>query len=127
MKILIAGARTLTDERTYQRLAELLEKLRPTEIIHGGAAGADRLAGRYAQEKGLPETIVKPDYDRSGKYAPLVRNGEMVRMADLVVCCYAAGKVREGGTGDTYKKAKKAGKLAAELMPEGEPEQGALW
>ena len=42
----------------------------------------------------------------------------MVAIADKVICVYAADRIRKGGTGDTYKKATKAGKLTAELIPE---------
>ena len=81
----------------------------------------DTLADRYATENQLPKTVIKPDYKNRGKYAPLIRNTELVKLADKVICVYSADRIRKGGTGDTYKKATKAGKLAAELIPEKKP------
>jgi YspA, cpYpsA-related SLOG family len=118
MKILISGTRSLTDNNTYTELEKALNHLTPTIILHGGAEGVDKLAAQYATLKNLPQTIIKPDYNKGGKYAPLMRNTELVNQADKVICIYAADSIRKGGTGDTYKKAMKAGKLAAELIPE---------
>ena len=118
MKILISGSRKLRDNNTYTQLEKLLKTMHPTHIIHGGAKGVDTLADRYAKENQLPKTVIKPDYQNRGKHAPLIRNTELVKLADKVICVYAKGRERQGGTGDTYRKATKAGKLAAELTPE---------
>ena len=47
MKLIIAGSRTFTD---YQLLCHTLapERHRITEVIHGGARGADQLGFRWA-------------------------------------------------------------------------------
>ena len=118
MKVLISGSRKLDDNNTYTQLEKLLNTLRPTHILHGGAKGVDALADRYATENQLPKTVIKPDYQNRGRHAPLIRNTELVEKADKVICVYAADRIRKGGTGDTYRKAKRAGKLAAELIPE---------
>lgn len=118
MKIMISGSRKLSDNNTYTQLEKALNTLAPTHILHGGAIGVDTLAARYAKQHKLPQTVIKPDYTKAGKYAPLLRNTELVKLADKVICVYAADRIRKGGTGDTYKKASKAGKLAAELIPE---------
>ena len=118
MKILISGSRKLADNTTYEMLENLLHTLQPTNILHGGATGVDTLAARYANTHNLPQTVIKPDYENRGRHAPLIRNTELVQLADKVVCVYAADRIRKGGTGDTYRKATKAGKLAAELIPQ---------
>jgi hypothetical protein len=118
MKILISGSRKLSDNNTYTQLEKALNNLSPTTILHGGAKGVDTLAAQYATQNKLPQTVIKPDYNKGGKYAPLMRNTELVKQADKVICIYAADRIRKGGTGDTYKKAMKAGKLAAEIIPE---------
>jgi hypothetical protein len=118
MKILISGSRKLTDNKTYTQMEKVLNTLTPTQILHGGAKGVDSLAARYADLKNLPQTVIKPDYSKGGRHAPLMRNSELVKLADKVICIYAADRIRKGGTGDTYRKAMKAGKLAAELIPE---------
>ncbi len=57
-------------------------------IISGGAQGADRLARRYAREHGLPLKEFLPDYKNFGKLAPILRNNQIVRLADYVLCLW---------------------------------------
>jgi hypothetical protein len=118
MKILISGSRKLRDNNTYTQMEKVLNTLSPTKILHGGAKGVDTLAARYANQNNLPQTVIKPNYNKGGRNAPLMRNTELVKRADKVICIYSADRIRKGGTGDTYRKAMKAGKLAAELIPE---------
>lgn len=59
-----------------------------SEIITGGAEGVDQLAEQYAREHNLPCTVIRPDYSRYGRAAPLVRNREIIERADLVVAIW---------------------------------------
>lgn len=54
-------------------------------IISGGARGVDTLARAAAQQLGLDFIEIKPNYEIFGNTAPLVRNDEIVRKADLVL------------------------------------------
>ena len=54
-------------------------------IISGGADGIDALAEQYADAHRLSKWIVRPQYARYGRGAPLRRNREMVDMADAVL------------------------------------------
>lgn len=125
MKLLITGSRRAT-EADFGRLAAAIDKYAPGvgEILHGGAEGADQLAGRYARERGLKETVLRPDYTRHpAKLAPLVRNQELVQRADGVIALYCGAQ--GGGTAYTAGLAAKAGKLLAELHDGGEREAAA--
>ena len=115
MKLLITASRKLTDA-DYRKLAAAIEKHYPTasEILHGGAKGGDQLASRYARENGLLETVLHPDYEQHApKLAPLLRNTELVKLADATLAVYADKK--SGGTLDTATKTLKAGKPLVEL------------
>ena len=117
MKVLISGTRNATHEKDYEKLKAAIEKHYPdaTEIIHGGAKGIDTLAGIYAAEKELKETIVKPDYkNHAPKIAPLVRNTKLVELADVVLCYFKESK--KGGTADTARKARTAKKPLIEIL-----------
>ena len=59
-----------------------------SEIITGGAEGVDQLAEQYAREHNLPCTVIRPDYSRYGRAAPLVRNREIIERSDLVVAIW---------------------------------------
>jgi hypothetical protein len=64
-----------------------------TRITSGSARGADLLAERYAQGKGVSFFICKPDYNNFGRSAPLVRNQQIVDAADQIVA-FRDGKSR---------------------------------
>ena len=89
MRLCIVGSRSLKSMR-LEKLEALLQEHLPngfevTEVISGGAVGIDALAEQYADAHGITKTIIRPDYARYGKRAPLVRNDEMLNMADFVL------------------------------------------
>ena len=131
--ILIAGSRALKEtSANMNRLEMALDDIHcimatsqvnwayPGCILHGGAKGADQLAGQLARNLGLTEKIHLPNYEMHGyPYAPLKRNLEMIAKADAVIVIYAKGKVRQGGSKHVAENAVKAGKYLLELMPDG--------
>lgn len=102
MKILIAGSR-------IEEKIDISEYIPPetTVIISGGAKGIDTLAEIYAEQHNIEKIIMKPNYKKFGKFAPLKRNEEMVDIADRIVIFWD-GKSK--GTRYTLKYALKSGK-----------------
>jgi hypothetical protein len=133
LTVLVSGSRQLPEtaenlERLEAALDEIYCQLAieneqhdyPTHLAHGGAAGADQLAKRLAVKMGLEEIEMKPDYrQHHPKTAPLHRNGELVKLADVTIAWYAPGQVGKGGTADTARKTTAAGKPLLELLPDG--------
>ena len=91
MKVMVVGSRGITSD-----ISQYIPK-DATLIITGGAKGVDTLAEQYADEHNIPKLIVRPDYEKYGKKAPIMRNHEMVDMADLVI---AVWNERSRGTKD---------------------------
>ena len=83
MRVAVVGSRSL-DDRCY---GVLNEHMPPgvSEIISGGAVGVDRLAERYALERGLPMTVIRPDYKTYDRHAPLIRNSQIVAESDFTL------------------------------------------
>ena len=86
--LLITGSRHLARPWGCGRLSNL----RPVLVIHGGARGADRLAGGFFG-KVAPVEVVEPDWS-TGDGAGIVRNGVMLERAqerarDLGVALHA--------------------------------------
>jgi hypothetical protein len=81
MKVAIIGSRSFT---SYEFLCRQLSTLPVSEVISGGARGADSLAARFARERGLPLHLFHPAYSRYGRSAPLVRNKAIMASAQLV-------------------------------------------
>lgn len=83
-KLLVAGSRSITD---YDFIAARLDYLTvfiteaedvEIEVIEGEAPGVDRLARRWAEERGHRVRAFPADWDGLGKKAGMVRNAQMV-------------------------------------------------
>ena len=104
MKLAIIGSRGL-NINIGEKLPEKYRK--PDMIISGGARGIDTLARQYAEKNGIELEEIKPDYEQYGKYAPHIRNNEIIKKADVVIAFWD-GKSR--GTSSVIKKCRKIGK-----------------
>lgn len=103
MKVAIVGSRDFND---YSQLHYMIDRIRlmfkVDGFVSGGAKGADSLAETYARACKIPIEVFKPDWDTHGKAAGMIRNGEIVRAADIVVAFWD-GKSR--GTKNTIDRA----------------------
>ena len=102
MRLLIVGSRSVSRVDLSDYVPDNVDL-----IITGGAKGVDSLAERYADENGISKLVLRPQYKRFGKGAPLVRNEKMVEIADSVLAIWN-GTSR--GTLFTVEKAKSLGK-----------------
>ena len=102
MKLLIVGSRSITDFD--------LEGCVPSEtalIISGGANGIDTLAEKYADKHRISKVIIRPEYGKYGRAAPLKRNETIVDMCDEVLVIWDGASK---GTKYTVDYANKRGK-----------------
>lgn len=85
MKILIAGSRTITDINILLKaISSSGYKITSSdEIVSGGARGVDTLAEIYAKKKNIPIKVFKPDWNKYGKSAGVIRNYEMAKYCDI--------------------------------------------
>lgn len=112
MKTAVIGSRTFDN---YEQLKTILDNLgdKPTEIISGGAKGADALAERYAQENDLPLTIHLANWQEYGKAAGPIRNQQIIEDCDQVVAMWDG---LSKGTQHSIKIAKAKGKSTKVVM-----------
>lgn len=105
MKILITGSRTW---RNRQQIADILSQY-PTdsELLHGGAMGADRIAGQIGQRLGMTVTEMLADWITYGKSAGFRRNDAMLDTNPDVVLAFWDGVSK--GTKYTIDEATKRG------------------
>jgi hypothetical protein len=84
MKVIIAGSRTFTD---YQHLCQTLapDRHRITEVIHGGARGADQFGFRWAVQHHVRSRCFAADWERFGKVAGVRRNHQMAQAGDVLI------------------------------------------
>ncbi len=107
MKLAVIGSRGFNDFNLLcQKLDILMERKEITLIISGGAKGADSLAERYAEERGIPTQILKPDWEKFGKSAGFRRNADII---DACEVCIAFWDGKSKGTLHSIGLAKKKG------------------
>lgn len=102
MKLLVVGSRSIEKFDLAPYISDEVDT-----VISGGAVGIDTLAEEYADRHKLSKYIIRPRYALYGKRAPLIRNDEMVDMADAVLIIWDG---RSRGAEHTIKYAKKTGK-----------------
>ena len=84
MKLIIAGSRSFTN---YQLLCQTLapERHRITQVLTGGARGADQLGYRWAWKHALPHQLFRAEWERFGKSAGVRRNHQMAQAGDMLL------------------------------------------
>ena len=102
VKVAIIGSRSLD----ISNLEEFLPD-GTTEIISGGAKGIDTCAQELAHRMGLGLTVIRPDYHKYGRAAPLKRNDIIIERSDIVLAIWD-GNSR--GTKYVIDKCKEIGK-----------------
>ena len=89
-KIIIAGCRTFEDYDVLEKIVDCyLDKnnlqYRDIKIISGHAKGADKLGEKYAEKHNIELEIYKANWNKYGKKAGAIRNGEMARNANRLI------------------------------------------
>lgn len=86
IKILVSGDRNWNN---WKRVSEILDPHRDnlSEIIHGGARGADTIAAVWAMRRNIYGRLFKADWEKAGKAAGPIRNTKMLKNGkpDLVI------------------------------------------
>ncbi len=82
--ILVCGSRTFTNWELMQcTLNEANQRSEVSRVIHGGAAGADRMGGRWGKMMALDVVEVLPEWGKYGLSAGYKRNLVMLDMLDV--------------------------------------------
>ena len=105
LRVLVTGGRDFTDAVVIKEALMDIEQ-RPDLIIHGDAAGADRVAGQVAAMLGLDVWKFPANWARYGKSAGPRRNYQMIQEGrPTLVLAFPGG----AGTANMIKQASKAG------------------
>lgn len=107
MRLLVCGGRTFEDEAELCRTLDAFHDIRPVKLlIEGGARGADVMAGRWAEARGIVHRCFEADWERYRSAAGPIRNRQMLEEGrpDLVMA-FPGGK----GTANMVEQAREAG------------------
>jgi hypothetical protein len=78
-KVLVCGGRDFSDAALLDRvLCAFDNQFCIGELIHGGAKGADSMAGAWAKKHDIPVTVYPADWNKHGKRAGPLRNEQML-------------------------------------------------
>lgn len=127
MRLLICGSRDYTDEGAIEY--ELREFPPDTVVIHGGARGADRMAGEIARRLGMAVEEYPADWAKHGKAAGPIRNAQMLKEGkpDMVLAFFLDNAMSSRGTANMVEQALAAGVSVTCVVPGddgGEPGPG---
>ncbi len=124
-RVLVTGSRSWRYPATIRRVLETIAATSPDlTVVHGGAPGADRMAGDYARDRGWNVEVhhadwstcdpgCKPSHRRVGKrgeYCPTAghrRNAAMVATQPAIVLAF--WRDHSSGTKQCLDLAKQAG------------------
>lgn len=112
-KVLVCGGRDYRDTKQFDRaMCELDNYVCIGEIIHGGANGADTMAGCWGQKHNIPVTVFPAEWGKYGRRAGPLRNEQMLREGkpDYVIA-FPGGR----GTAHMVRIAKEAGVKVFEI------------
>lgn len=107
-RILVCGGRTFSDAPLLYKTLDHYRDLthNPICLIHGGATGADTLAGQWAAARNIPCNVYPADWATHGRAAGFMRNQQMLDEAKPhLVLAFEGGR----GTEDMVRRAVKAG------------------
>lgn len=107
MRLAVCGGRNFKNWKLLEMTLNIVYKTYNIKcLIHGGATGADRMAGHWADQRNIPTLPIPADWKGNGRSAGPKRNSEIIRVGrpDLLIA-FPGGK----GTADMIKKAERAG------------------
>ena len=105
MKVIVCGGRQYSDlVNIFTKLDEYHDIHNISELIQGGALGADFIAKTWAEKRGITCHTINADWKNNGRAAGPMRNAEMLKLDPDVVIAFPGGI----GTADMIHKATKA-------------------
>jgi YspA, cpYpsA-related SLOG family len=107
MKVLVCGGRNFRSPAQVFRALDRLHQEKPiTELMQGGATGADQFAMEWAATKPEIKRYVCPaDWETHGRAAGPIRNEKMLTWKPDLVVAFPGGD----GTADMVRRAEAAG------------------
>lgn len=111
LKIVIAGCRNYNNYYEAKEYIDFcireIKKNNTIVILSGGCKGADMLGERYAIENGYEIRRFVANWDKYGKAAGPIRNEQMAKEADYIICFW---DYKSRGTKSMIENAKKYSK-----------------
>lgn len=105
MRVLVCGGRDYADVFQLNQMLDITKQAHGTiEICHGGAKGADTLAGEWAKRNSVPYVVYPANWDKHGRSAGPIRNKQMLdEFKPGLVIAFPGGAGTKNMIGQTMK------------------------
>jgi len=108
MKVAVVGSRDFPDLAKVEAVMdEIIQNELHIEIVSGGARGVDQEAERIARGWSTKVIVIPAEWDKFGKGAGMIRNRQIVELADRVIAFWDGESPGTRNTIGTALKAKK--------------------
>lgn len=107
MKIAVVGSRSFKDSEKVSEILFPYFAYQENTMITGGAIGVDSIAEDLAKLNKIPYKVIRPDWDKHGRGAGMIRNTLIVDEADMVIAIWDG---QSKGTKHSIDYAKSKGK-----------------
>ena len=106
MIVLVCGGRAYTDrDVVFRVLDHVASRVQVDVVVHGGAAGADKLADDWARSRAIHPARMDALWGSFGKGSGQKRNAAMLLLRPDLVVAFPGGN----GTADMVRRAEAAG------------------
>ena len=94
--VAVAGSKPVSDaDAIYAALDSVHAKYADMVLVHGGGQGAEMVAARWAESRGVHQVVCKPDWNAHGRAAPFRRNDELLSLLPKGVIGFPGSGISE--------------------------------
>ena len=94
--VAVTGSKPVDDaDRICNALDQVRTKYPDMVLVHGGGPGAEKIAARWAESRGVHQVVCKPDWNAHGRAAPFRRNDELLRLLPKGVIAFPGSGITD--------------------------------
>ena len=94
--VAVTGSKPVDDaNRICAALDNVRTKYPDMVLVHGGGPGAEKIAARWAESKGVHQVVCKPDWNAHGRAAPFRRNDELLNLLPKGVIAFPGSGITD--------------------------------
>ena len=94
--VAVTGSKPVDDaDRICNALDRVRTKYPDMVLVHGGGPGAEKIASRWAESRGVHQVVCKPDWNAHGRAAPFRRNDELLRLLPKGVIAFPGSGITD--------------------------------
>ena len=94
--VAVTGSKPVDDaDRICAALDQVRTKYPDMVLVHGGGPGAEKIAARWAESRGVHQVVCKPDWNAHGRAAPFRRNDELLNLLPKGVIAFPGSGITD--------------------------------